>query len=212
MNDMSDRKSRRSVARGIVAFESVMWLTAILPLIVLGCVVAATVHDQNALRWIPESVLEGQRVHGIRMEGGLSGVEWAVNSDGLFENLPNVLDEAIQRARATLLNVSGASAHACVSVLIVDEGSGRVVSEEQRRCDSRGPLAGVLDMDRYLNRYLGRPVGIPLQTGSATSGFIGRLVVVGLSVGAEMGEVSRLLGKKYVEYGATAIPRQEVVL
>lgn len=198
--------------RGMVVIESVMWLMTLAPLIFAGSILAMAAHNRNVLRTLPEAVLQEQQLIGVRLEGGLLGVEWVANTELLLASVSAMVEAAVIRGEAATLQTQQISAKGCFSVFVVDELTGKVIGESERRCETRGPHGARLELDSHLNAHYGKASGIPFGAEFATTRFINRLVVIGLSVGAEMTEVTELFGERYVEFGATSVPRQEVVL
>lgn len=199
-------------ARGIVVIESVVWLMTLAPLIFAGSILAMATHNRSVLRTIPEALLQDRHLIGLRLEGGISGVEWVADSNDLLANVSAMVDAAVVRGKSSTLQAQQISAKGCFSIFVVDEVTGKVIGESERRCETKGPHGARLELDSRLNAYYGKAAGIPFGAESATTRFINRLVVIGLSVGAEMSEFTALFGERYVEFGGTSVPRQEVVL
>jgi hypothetical protein len=208
---MSAREGEKDEA-GTAFIEMAAWLVVVLPLMLTSVSLAVSMHDQSVLRSIPEAVIHENGVEGIVWQGGLTEGEWMINRKELAAVVSTMADTAMERGRGHILRATKVSVKVCALVLLVDSDSGQVRSELERSCETRGPLGAELGQAGESISVVGQKIGIPLGVSSATSGYIDRIVVLGLSVGAEAADLTIPSTKRRLEFGAMSVPQREVAL
>ena len=197
---------------GIAMIETAAWLVVLLPVLLCAVCLGGLIHDQNVLRSIPETAVRQTEVPGLVWQGGAGSARWFVDAEGVMTALSVMLDSAVKVGSEGVLHATNISGKACAWVYVVDTRSGHVGEELDRFCDARGPVGWAIDLTSYGASVAGQKLGIPSRSTSATYRYIDRIVVIGLTIGADATDVVSPDRKRRLEFGAISVPQQEVVL
>ena len=194
---------------GIATIETAAWLVVLLPVSLFAASLGGLMHDQNVLRSIPESVIRQTEVGGLVWQGD---GRWLVDTEGVVAALSEMLEGAMKVGADGVLHATNVSGKACAWVYLIDSDTGQLRGELDRFCDARGPLGWSLDLNSYGSPVAGQRLGIPIRSTSATYRYIDRIVVIGLTIGAETTDLVSPYKKRRLEFGAISVPQQEVAL
>lgn len=200
-------------SRGFAYLELAMWMTIMLPVLLLAAGVIGVVHDQFRMHQIPVSALREFTAPGLRMriDGASSRLE--VNSDPLIRTLRSIRGRIVQDAQMSLVGgLSEISAVACYWVYRVDTMSGRLVSREREVCDSIGPISRQISFASELNDYVRGAKGYPLQPSAHGPRYIEYVVLLGAGMAGQMPLLSSLQHQPTVQFVQVSLPREEVSL
>lgn len=203
---------KREGQHGIAMIETAAWLVVLLPICLCAASLGGLMHDQNVLRSIPELVVRQTEVEGLVWQGGAGGAQWSVDGEEVSVALSTMLDGAVKVGSEGVLHATNVSGKACAWVYSIDPDSGRVRGELERFCDARGPFGWALDLNSFGFSVAGQRLGIPVRSTSATYRYIDRIVVIGLTIGAETADLVSPRKIRRLEFGAISVPQQEVAL
>jgi hypothetical protein len=198
--------------RGIALLEMAVWSVVLLPLLLFGVNIAATVHDQIRLRQIPISALREFSVVGqvVQMEAGR--VALTVNHAALGAMLVQIRARLLEDAQRSVLGgVSHLSAVACYWVLSGQPSSGARLQQLHERCERGGARADGLSLQGALAEYTATLAGRSL-TGAATTWEGAHTVLLGAAVGGEVWWMFGSAGRDLVQFNQIALPHEEVTL
>lgn len=203
----------RGKPSGFVALETAALCAVMLPIGLLAVSLYGMTHDENLIQNIPESLT--RETPGRMMN-------WLSDGDrGVFELDISQARAAIERLRDNAINelsqgafeIEDLSAKACYWFYPVDAESGRIGNAAIRsECIDTGPLASVISLDRPKERILSAGAARPVFTAGDVSGFLPRVVLFGVAVGARHTGLIESFRVGVIQHGVVWIPREDVKL
>lgn len=197
---------------GFAAFEGAIWLMALFPVLLVSGSLLGTIHDQNILQSLPETVLRETYTDGVRWSPDRSGDAYGMPREQMRKVAALVSQAAMREAEQSVFKVKNVSTRACYWIFSVNPSNGRLNTPISTECDSQGPLGGSLSLQRYLDRekVVGR--GVDISDSPEQSRFAERVALVGLVVGGEFPTITPGSPLQRMEFGAVIVARQEITL
>ena len=197
---------------GFAAFEGAVWLMVLFPALLVSGSLLGTIHDQNILQSLPETVLRETYTEGVRWSPGRAGNVYEVPRAEMRKVVASVSQAAMREAEASVFKVKNVSTRACYWIFSVNPSNGRLNTPISTECDSQGVLGGSLSLQRYLDRekVVGR--GVDISDSPEQASFAERVALVGLVVGGEFPTIAPGSPLQRMEFGAVIVARQEITL
>lgn len=199
-------------ARGIALLELALWSVVLLPLLLFGVNIAATVHDQIRLRQIPISALREFSVVGQVLQMEVGHVSLTVNHAALGAMLVQIRARLLEDAQRSVLGgVTNISAVACYWVLSGQPGTAGRFQQLHERCERGGAPADLTSLQGALADYTAALAGRSV-TGAGISGDGAHTVLLGAGVSGEVWWMFGDAGRDVVQFNQISLPHEEVTL
>jgi len=203
---------RTAHQRGIALFEGALWLAVLLPISLVLATTAAVVHDQAALRVVPEAALREVPGGTLRWTGDGFGGRYEADVVELRSAVSRASELGLLEAQKTAFKAHNISTKACFWIFSVNPSTGKLQSPIQSECDARGPLSREVTVEPYMQEALPRRLGVPRGEIGRGAGYVDRVVLMGMAIVGELPDLLRPSMVHRVSYGAISFPRQEISL
>lgn len=203
---------RTSHEKGIALFEGALWLAVLLPLSLVLALTAAVVHDQAALRVVPEATLREAPGGTLRWIADGFGGRYEADLSELRSAVSRASEQGLLEAQKTAFKAQNISTKACFWIFSVNPSNGKLQSPIQSGCDARGPLAREVSVDPYMREALPRRLGLPRGGVGEGTGYVERVVLMGVAIVGELPDLLNPTTIHRISYGAISFPRQEISL
>jgi hypothetical protein len=208
------KKAKRcNKPRGFMALEMAALCAVMLPLGLLSLSLYGLTHDENLLQNIPESLTRetAGRFMNWRSDGELGVFD--LNLTRARTAIERLRDSAISELSQGAFEIKDLSAKACYWFHAVDTESGGIESAAiLSDCVEAGPLSAGLVLDGPKDRLLLAGVARPAFSSGEMSGFLPRLVLLGVAVGARHTGLIESFRVGVVQHGVVWVPREDVQL
>lgn len=199
--------------RGFMALEMATLCAVMLPIGLLGFSLYGLTHDENLLQNIPESLTRETpgRIMNWRSDGDRGVFDLDITRARTA--IESLRDNAINELSQGAFEIKDLSAKACYWFHAVDIESGAVdraaiLSE----CVEAGPLRTELSLDSPKERVLLGGAARPVFLSGEMSGFLPRLVLLGVAVAGRHTGLVESFRAGIVQHGVVWIPREDVKL
>lgn len=203
---------RTSHEKGIALFEGAVWLAMLLPLSLVLASTAAVVHDQAALRVVPEATLREAPGGTLRWIADGFGGRYEADLSELRSAVSRASEQGLLEAQKTAFKAQNISIKACFWVFSVNPSNGKLQSPIQSGCDARGPLGGEVSVDSYMHEARLSGLGIPRGGFGEGEAYVERVVLMGVAIVGELPDLLNRTTTHRISYGAISFPRQEISL
>ena len=210
---MMSKAKRSTNPRGFMALEMAALCAVMLPIGLLCFSLYGLTHDENLLQNIPESLTRETpgRIMNWRSDGD-RGV-FDLNITQARTAIEGLRDNAINELSQGAFEIKDLSAKACYWFHAVDVESGVVDSAALlSECVDMGPLRTVLSLDGPKERRLLAGAARPVFLSGEVSGFLPRLVLLGVAVAGRHTGLIESFRVGVVQHGTVWVPREDVKL
>lgn len=202
----------RGSERGTAIMEGALWIAILLPIGLVCVSVGAVVHDQAVLRVAPEAALREVSGGTLRWTPDGFGGRYEADVVTLRAAIGKVSENALLEAQKAAFKAQNLSTKACFWIFSVQSSNGNLQSPIHSECDARGPLSTQVSVEDYMNKEKPKRLGIPRSMGGEGTGYVDRVVVMGVAIIGELPDLLDPSTNHQISYGAISFPRQEISL